>query len=155
MTLRSFVPIALLSLALLDCGPKSECRQFFALKLEQRHREFRAYPIDKQLDVYLCAMKVEPPDTSLANDIADRGSEAIPLVLARIKSVKSEVEQEILIDVLEASAERGYLRNRTDVVAELSNVIESMTISQVRERSLKSLKQIEVNSGIKPFTYVR
>jgi len=155
MKLRSFVPIALLSLGLLDCGPKSECRQFFALNLEQRHREFRTYPIDKQLDVYLCAMRVEPPDTSLANDIADRGSEAIPLVLARMKSVKSEVEQEILIQVMEASAERGYLRNRKDVVAEISNVIDSMKISQVRERSLESLKQIEVNSGIKPFTYVR
>ena len=151
----SWILIALLSWVFFGCGPPPECSQFFALNLEQRHRDFRSYPIDKQLDVYLCAIKVEPPDESFANDIADRGTEAIPFVVAKLKSAKSEVEQESLIHVLEVLSDRGYLRNRKDVVAEISNVIDSMRISQIRESSLESLKKIQINSGIKPFTYVR
>jgi hypothetical protein len=65
------------------CVPPTppECRPFLNLPREQRHTEFRTYPIEKQLDVYLCAMKSEPPDLTLADDIANRGPEVIPFVL--------------------------------------------------------------------------
>jgi hypothetical protein len=133
----------------------SECRAFLNLPGEQRHAEFRGYQIDKQLDVYLCVMRAEAPDLALADDIAARGSEVIPFVLAKLRSAKSEVDQADLIYLLEVISDRGYLRGRKDVVSEVSNVIDSMKISQTRQTSLESLRKIQINSGIKPFTYIQ
>jgi len=100
-------------------------------------------------------MKTEPPNSSLAYDIADQGEQAIPALVNKLKGTKSEVDQEYLIYVFEVMSDRSYLRSRKDVVAEISNVIDSMKISQIRESSLESLKKIQINSGIKPFTYAQ
>src|SRR5437763_1430786 len=70
------------------CSLPAECRNFSELTAEQRHAEFHSYPIERQLDVYLCMMKTEPPHSELADDIADRGTEAIPFVVAKMKAVK-------------------------------------------------------------------
>ena len=155
--LFGFGSISLLLGLSTGCVPPTpmQCRPFLALPREQRHSEFRTYPIEKQLDVYLCAMKAEPPDLTLADDITDRGAEAIPFVLTKLESVRSEVDQEDLIYLLGVISDRGYLRGRKDVVAKISNVIDSMKISQIRESSVERLRKIQINSGIKPFTYVR
>jgi len=153
-----FGPVAMLICVLYStCPPRppEQCRAFLQLPQQQRRAEFRGYPLDKQLDVYLCAMKTEPPNSSLAYDIADQGEQAIPALVNKLKGTKSEVDQEYLIYVLEVMSDRSYLRSRKDVVAEISNVIDSMKISQIRESSLESLKKIQINSGIKPFTYAQ
>ncbi|HEV2827107.1 MAG TPA: hypothetical protein VGW76_05840 [Pyrinomonadaceae bacterium] len=138
------------------CGCRhSECREFLELPTDQRHMEFGRYTPEKQLDVYLCAMKAQPPYSSLANQIADRGESSVPLILKRMQEVKSEKEQYDLIYLLEVISERGTLRGRKDVVAEISQVVDRMQFDVLRQRGLESLKKIEINSGIKPFTYVR
>ncbi len=104
-----FGPLALLICALYStCPPRppEQCREFLQLSHQQRHAEFRAYPLDKQLDVYLCAMKTEPPNSSLANDIADQGEQAIPALVNKLKVTKSEVDQEDLIYVFELMSDR-------------------------------------------------
>lgn len=153
-----FGPAALLVCALYStCPPKppEQCRAFLQLPPQQRRAEFRAYSLHQQLDVYLCAMKTEPPNSSLAYDIADKGEQAIPALLNKLKAAKSEVDQDNLIYVLEVMSDRKYLRGRKDVIVEISNVIDSMKISQIKERSLERLKKIQINSGIKPFTYAQ
>ena len=151
-----FGPLTLLICMLYStCRPPEECRAFLDLPPQQRHDVFHAYPLDKQLDIYLCAMKTEPPISDLANDIADQGEQAIPALVNKLKGAKSEVDQDDLIYVFEVMSDRRYLRGRKDVVAEISNVIDSMRISQIKESSLERLKRIQINSGIKPFTYVR
>jgi hypothetical protein len=151
-----------LSMLLVSCSlclgcrwQHSECQEFLDMPTQQQQSEFATYSLEKQLDVYLCAMKVHPPYSSLANDIAERGDSAVPLIIEKMKTVKSDMDQFNLIYLLEVMSGRGTLRGRKDVVAEISQVIDGMKFDIVRERSLESLKKIEINSGIKPFTYVR
>ena len=132
-----------------------ECEAFLALSPTQRQIESRTYPANKQIDMYLCAMKQEPPDLELADQISDRGEGAIPLLRERLKTAKSEVDQHDLIYVFEVMSRKGYLRGQTQVVAEISQVVDAMKIAPVKEDTRESLKKIHINSGIKPFTYVQ
>ena len=100
-------------------------------------------------------MNSEPPHSELADEIADRGPEALPFVVARMKAVKGEADQVNLIYLLEVFSERGHLIGRKDVIAEVSDTISKMRVDAVRERSEESLKKIEINSHIKPFTYTQ
>lgn len=136
------------------CGPPPECRPFLALARDEQVAQFRGYPAEKQLDAYLCTMRQEPPDLSFADLIADRGPDVIPPVVQRLKSTDSEGDKGNLIYLLEVMSERGYLRDRTDVVAEISQSIDTMKSPGAREEGLERLKKIQINSHIKPFTYV-
>ena len=52
-------------------------------------------------------------------------------------------------------SDHGLLRGRKDVIADISEVIDKMTISQVQQRSKEMLRKIEIANVIKPFTYVQ
>jgi hypothetical protein len=157
MIITFLFPVILLScLVFRGCGERSqECMDVIDVPREQGYAKFETYPIEKQLDVYLCAMNVEPPDLGLADLIAKRGESAIPIVLQKLKTAKREIDQEDIIYLLEVMSDRGLLRDRKDVIADISDVIESMKISQSRQSSLERLKKIQINSGVKPFTYVQ
>lgn len=132
-----------------------ECRDVIDVPREQGYAKFRTYPLEKQLDVYLCAMHVEPPDMGLANEIAERGDSAIRAVMQKLKTSEREIDQEDLIYLLEVMSDRGLLRGRKDVIADITQVIDNMKISQVKQRSEERLKKIEIANGLKPFTYVQ
>jgi hypothetical protein len=132
-----------------------ECRDVIDVPREQGYAKFRTYPLEKQLDVYLCAMHVEPPDMGLANEIAERGDSTIPAVMQKLKTSETEIDQEDLIYLLEVMSERGLLRGRKDVIAAIAQAIDSMKISQVKQRSEERLKKIEIANGMKPLTYVQ
>jgi hypothetical protein len=131
-----------------------ECEDFLALSASRRAEEARNYPIDKQIDMHLCAMRQEPPDLELAYQIADRGGEAIPLLVLKLKNTKNEVDQEHLIYVFEVISDKGHLRGRKDVIATISDVVDAMKIAPVKEDSQESLKKIRINSGLQ-FNYVQ
>jgi hypothetical protein len=148
--------IALLCLSLQGCGERPQaCKEFLDMPRPQLRAQFETFPLEKQIDVYLCAMKVEPPDVGLANKIADRGEGALPVLMQRLKSSGQESKQEDIIYVLEVMSDHGSLRGRKDLVADIGRVIDEMKSGPVRERCAERLRKIEVNSGIKPFTYTR
>jgi len=136
------------------CGERpQECTEFLELPRQQRESQFKSYSIEKQIDLYLCGMKVEPPQLGFAYAIADGGEDAVSAVVQRLKAADKEIDQEDLIYILEVMSDRGLLRGRKGVVADISHVIDNMKISQVKQRSEERLKKIEIASGIKPFTY--
>ncbi len=125
----------------------AECEDLFLnTPHEQLATKFRAYPIERQLDLYLCGMTVHPPVIESAYIIAERGEEAIPFVLSKLKSVNNEQEQEDLIYILEVMSNRGHLRGKRDVVDEIRQVIMRMQIGIVRSESLQRLRRIEANT---------
>lgn len=155
MSKITLITICLSFLMLRGCGERpEECKQFLDLPRQQREEQFKSYPIEKQLDLYLCGMRVEPPQAGLAYDIADKGEPAIAVVVQRLRTSNDELDQEHLIYVLEVMSDRGLLRGRKDVIADISQVIDNMKISQMKQTSEERLKKIQINSGIKPFTYV-
>lgn len=148
--------VLLLCLSLQGCSEQPEaCREFLDMPRQQRQTQFRTFPVEKQIEAYLCAMKEEPPDLSLAEQLADGGESALPVLLRQLKSSSREIDQEDIIYVLEVMSDRGYLRGRKDVIADISQVIDEMKIDQVKQRCAESLKKIERNSGVKSFTYTQ
>jgi len=145
--------VSLLSVCTTRQSP--ECEAFLALSPAERQTESRKYPTDKQIDMYLCAMKQEPPDRELADQISDGGPAVIPALMERLKTAKSEVDQHDLIYVFEIMSRKGYLRGRADVISRISDVVDIMKLAPTKEDSQERLKKIQINSGVKPFTYVR
>jgi hypothetical protein len=138
----------LMCLVLHGCGDRpQECREVIDVPREQGYAKFRTYPLERQLEVFLCAMHVEPPDRGLANEIVERGDSAIPAVMQKLKTSEREIDQEQLIYLMEVMSEHGLLRGRKDVIADLAQVIDNMKISQVKQRSEESLKKIEIEEA--------
>ena len=71
-----------------------ECRDVIDVPHEQGYANFRTYPLEKQLEVYLCAMHVEPPEIGLANEIAQRRDSVIPAVIQKLKASEREIDQD-------------------------------------------------------------
>jgi hypothetical protein len=156
-TLNTILALAVAALFLPTCSTRRtpECEAFLALPPKERAVQIRSYDPDKQIDMYLCGMKERPPDSGLAYDIAERGSEVVGPSVEKLKKSTNEIEQQDLIYLLEVISDRGYLRGRKDVVATISDVIDTMKITSVKENSQESLKKIQISSGVKPFTYVQ
>lgn len=125
----------------------AECEDFFMkTPFEQSEARFRTYPIERQLDLYLCGMKVHPPAIGFAYIIAERGEDATPFIVAKLKSVNDEKEQDDLIYILEVMSNRGHLHGRGDIIDEIRQVVMRMRVDIIRERSLEALRKIEANS---------
>lgn len=153
---RVCVPVLCLFPLLLGLGCRSraytsQCWNFTSLPVEQQRSEFRARPLDEQLDLYLCKMSQHPADSSYADPIAEHGSDAIQTVIAKMRAV-NDPEKDHLLYILEVMSQRGFLRKRVDVYAELSEIISGMR-DITRQRSEERLKKIAINSRIRQFTY--
>lgn len=129
-----------------SCGIAPECKEFMSMPAQRRHEVFRASSIDKQLDMYRCAMNGQPADLGFAYDLADRGTESIPFIVARLRSEKDEVFQRDLIYTLEVLSDRGHLRGRKDVIDEIRVVVAAMKLEVMSKESQIMLEKIEKNS---------
>ena len=126
--MKDLVFILLLLTAVSGCyfGPPAilsrDCRDFFNLPSREEEDLFRTYPVDKQVDLYLCGMNREPPEIAYAAFIAEGGEKNIPYLLQRLKAEKVEIVQTRLIDIFSVMAINGQLRGRHDVIGELDQV---------------------------------
>ena len=125
----------------------NECKEFFALPLDEHGAIISNYPLEKQLRIYRCALDRRPPERSLAIYIANRGAEAISPLLEKLEGEKDELSQYGIIDILQVMSVKGYLRNRPDALNRIRRVVAQMKISSFREMSEQALKDIEQNSS--------
>ena len=91
-------------------------------------------------------MDRRPPTTVYSIYIAERGEPAIPFLLERLESEKNELSQYAIIDIFEVMSIKGYLRNRSDVVSRIRQVVSRMKISTFKEMAQKDLDEIEKNN---------
>ena len=122
-----------------------ECREFFDLPSREQEAKFRAYPLQKQVDLYLCGMNREPPEIAYAAYIAEGGEKNIPYLLERLKSEKLEITQVRIIDIFTVLAIKGHLRARQDVVAQLEQVVSRMKYEPIRRQAQGYLEEIKKN----------
>jgi hypothetical protein len=112
-----------------SCGVKmsQDCKAFFFdLTTAQQEKEFRTYPIEKQLELYLCGMHIEPPQIGFAWYIADNGEKIVPFLVERLRSERDEFKQTNIIYIFEAMAAKGHLKGRQDIVDIIQQVISAM-----------------------------
>jgi len=141
--------LALLLVLMLEgcygCPPtilRGECREFFAMPANEREAKFRTYPIDKQVDLFLCGMDLEPPHSGYAAYIAEGGEKNIPYLLQRLEAERSEITQLHLIDIFTVLAIKGHLHGRQDVLVRLEQVVSRMKYEPIRQKALEYLDEI-------------
>ena len=125
-----------------------ECRKFFDLPLREQEQLFRTYSVDKQVDLYLCGMNREPPETAYAAYIAEGGEKNIPYLLQRLKAERLEMVQTEIIDIFTVMAIKGQLRGREDVIAELEEVVAKMKYGPVKLIAQKYLEDIKKTHNV-------
>jgi hypothetical protein len=108
----------------------------------QQDKLFPTYSLEEQLTIYRCGMDRRPPDRYLANYIADRGQDTIPMLLEKLENESDELTQVALIRIFEIMAEKGYLKGRSDVVARIRIVVERMRIGVFKQMASTSLERI-------------
>jgi len=123
-----------------------ECRQFFDLPSKEQEAKFRAYPVAKQVDLYLCGMNREPPEIAYAAYIAEGGEKNFPYLLQRLKAEQLEITQTRIIDIFTLLSIKGHLRGRKDVVAQLEQVVSKMKYEPVRLQAQAYIEEIKKNS---------
>ena len=139
--------------ALMLCGLNTSCgageippeyKNFFSVPASQERREFREYPLEKQIDIHLIAATYfRPPKFGFSYDIAARGNEAIPALLSRLKADSSEAYRGPIIYVFRVMVKFHYdFRDEKEVMDTLKAVVSSMKDQFYREESERLLKEI-------------
>jgi hypothetical protein len=151
-SMRNYL-IALFLLHICLCGLLSACHypseyiEFRRLPPERQHAEFRRFPIDKQIDFYLYSMNREPPDTSFADDIARRGKEVIPFLLARLQNERAEYRQYDIIFIFEVMhRNHNSLGDEEEAIRTIEEVVARMRDSYWRRMAQRSLDVIKRES---------
>jgi hypothetical protein len=121
----------------------TECKKFYALTPPEQKAKFRTYPVEQQLDIYHCGMRIHPPDITLACEIGNRGQEIIPFLLKELKAESSISNQEDIIYIFQVMSIKGYLRCRQDVLDELKKVVNNMKYENMRARNEQRVIEIE------------
>lgn len=109
-------------------GLTAECGRYCSLSLERRHAEFRAQPLEKQLDIiHVCRHESacrggdsDPADKEIIDLVAERGESAVPLLVERLREETDEERQSELIAIFRSMGLKGYLKGRRDVAALVS-----------------------------------
>lgn len=123
------------------------CKQFYDLSGLAREKEFPTYPVNKQLDIYRCAMQMKPPISVWAYDIAKGGEKKIPAVMERLTAEKDEVMQYHLVRLLRVMSEEPYFRGRQDIADQIGKVVSRMRTSPLKTQAQEALNEIEKNIG--------
>jgi hypothetical protein len=154
---RSALTVVLGTCLMIGCidTRSQECRSFLALPAVDQHSVFQQKTLSKQMDLCLCALRQEPPDLQLAYEISDRGEEAIPVLKEKLANARDEVDQHDIIFIFELMSRKGYLRGKSELITEIRDVVDAMTIAPVKEDATAILKKIQINTGIKSITYVQ
>lgn len=100
--------LIILLLSLVACGdPRAkDLEDLMRIRPEaKRIEEFRKKPIDEQIDLYLYAMRTEPPHLGFARYLALNGESMIPHVMSRMVADKDDWNKAHLIHLLRAMAE--------------------------------------------------
>jgi hypothetical protein len=96
---------------------------FLSRNLEQQHEVFKKLPLEKQYELYIHQMtKMHPPDLSFADDIAQRGYEAVPFLKNKLELEKEELVQESILLVFESMVKYQHMDLKSD--KELMKLIE-------------------------------
>ena len=118
-----------------SCGGEPKRRHgFFDLPLAEQQERFRALPLEEQIDTYAEGLKREPPRTDFKWDIAEgRRIEAVPAILARLRSEQSDYVKCGLMEVFEVLVAPLGEKFDRDTVAAVDEVVKGMRYAVFRQ----------------------
>lgn len=145
------VVVGLLSIVLLK-GCQSippEYDAFFSQNLEQQRQQARGFPVEKQIEYYLAGKRyVHPPSSTLLHVIAERGEEAVPPLLKKMREADNDSDRLELLDVIRNINEFHSKLNDDEILnAELRGVVGKMQDPQRKAAAERMLKDIVGNGS--------
>ncbi len=133
------------------CGGEmpAEYAKFLDLPSREQEARFKEFPIDKQVDLYVHAMYVEPPKTVFVRYLASNGKRAIPHILARLEREQSDTAKANLIYVFKEMHEYHVsLRNEGDTITALERVVGNMGDDYNKRKAEEYLQAVKRTPGI-------
>jgi hypothetical protein len=128
-----------------------EYKELFYLPLEQQEKRFKQFPLDKQVDIYVRAMYVEPPLTRYASYLASNGKDVLPFLAARLEAEKSETAKAHLFYAFRMIHEHTYsLKNDESTLKLLEREIVAMSDQYRKNQCEAYLKAISDTPGFVP-----
>jgi hypothetical protein len=151
---KSFIIIGVAALlAFQECknATPPEYQRLFRLPIDQQEAEFKKYPLEQQIDIYIEAMQgVEPPATQFGEFLASNGRKVIPLMLQRLKAEENDRHKYCLIASFEQmDSEFCSLKADKDVIPAIRQAISGIKDSGYKEMSEMSLNAIQNLPGAK------
>ena len=144
------IALALFASGWSKCGSNTppEYKKLFYLPQQRQEERFKQFPLEKQVDIYIYAMYVEPPLTRYAEYLGGNGKQVLPVLLARLEAEESDTAKAHLIYAFREIHERHYsLRTEKNMVDSITNVVSNMKDKYRKKQSEEYLKVIKVSPG--------
>jgi len=122
----------------------AQYKPFLDLSEDKQRVEIRSYPIDRQVEFYLAAMRyIHPPPIGLADEIAKGGKAVLPAILNLLKEEKDTDDKMNIIYVLEVMHGCCYdLQNEKEVSGYLQGILNDTKDENLKSRSNEALRYI-------------
>lgn len=124
------VLLLLLSIGLFQSCDRTppEYEAFFTQNRDAQREQAKRFPIEKQIEYCLAGRRyVHPPNHVVFYIIADRGKEAVPAVIERMKRAEDSDKLELLDLVLNIHEFHDDLSNEKSVIDQLTAIVGGMT----------------------------
>ena len=123
-----------------------EYKAFLDLSRDAQLGRMRRMPIDKQIDYYFAGQEYVHPPLSLDDTIAERGKEAIPFILKRLKEEEKDYRKVFLLYTLRRMHDFHYdLRGEKEAIETLQGVTAKMESRMHKEVAEGIVKDIVEN----------
>jgi hypothetical protein len=122
---------------------RQDCGRFYDLSEPNRRAEFLSYDPEKQVDVYLCGLAIEPPDYAASEYMTEEADAVIPVLLKRLKKETNDFHKSAIVRVFFLMAVEGELRGRQDIVDQLTPEVQAIKDVDWRAACQEELEYIE------------
>jgi hypothetical protein len=133
-----------------QCAPNkhSEIKILLELPMKQQEEKFGQLPLDKQVDVYVEAMYVEPPQTRYASYLARNGKKLLPFLVKKLQEGRSDAAKADIVYVFKVMHENYYsLSDDSELLESLRKAIREIKNDYYRKMSEEYLRDILAKPG--------
>jgi hypothetical protein len=144
VALRRFGVVLLVTM--LGCQNNQLEREFFRQPLDTRVERLRQYPLEAQYKIFRYGNDVvHPPLTNLAVPIAERGSAAVPFLMAQLQKENDDFSiRDILLIVQEMKRLNTHaVKSDEALVRSLTENVESVKDKEWRATCSKMLDEVK------------
>jgi hypothetical protein len=125
----------------------AECKRFVELPLEQQQAKFKTYALEKQLELYHCAMKQRPPVMGYEYEISGHGEKIIPILVEKLRVEKEDDSKLELIRILQVMFRRGDVRDPQSIIEEVGRAVSSIRLYQMKLRGQEMVEDMKKKRG--------
>jgi hypothetical protein len=133
-----------------QCGTQnhSEINVLLDMPMKQQEETFKQFSLEKQVDVYIEAMYVEPPQTRYASYLGSNGKNVLPFLAKRLEQEKSDTAKAYIVFAFKVIHEKYYsLSEEGQLLESIRAAIRLMKDGYRKQESNEYLSDILASPG--------